>query len=417
MSLPRVSLSSFLSSAKTALNGALKSGGKVNFVVGNESADLDSLCSAILLAYLRTYSPLNHSKSLYIPLSNLPRADLGLRPELHPILKKARVNVGELISLDDLREHGSKSSQLTILKPDDTRWILVDHNALQGELGKIYEGRVRGCIDHHDEEGKVPAKEICEKEGEMRIVEKSGSCASLVVAWARGGWAEMRRGDGVGGERDISQWDGELAYLALGPILIDTNNLQSADKTCESDRAAVQFLEDLIAKDPNTSKSPWNRDEYFSTITAAKEDIGDMELRDILRKDYKEWHEGGLNLGISAVVQDFDFLLAKAGSRDKLLEVLGEWAKERTLDICAVMTTSNKDGVFRRELLVWGLGNRGVECLRKFKGEGEKRFGLKIWGQGILNVDEEKEIRHCWWQERIEHSRKQVAPLLRQSML
>lgn len=142
-----------------------------------------------------------------------------------------------------------------------------------------------------------------------------------------------------------------------------------------------------------------------------------MELRDILRKDYKEWHEGGLNLGISAVVQDFDFLLAKAGSRDKLLEVLGEWAKERALDICAVMTTSNKDGVFRRELLVWGLGNRGVECLRKFRGEGEKRFGLKIWGQGILNIEGEEEIRHCWWQERIEHSRKQVAPLLRQSML
>ncbi|KAF7903277.1 uncharacterized protein EAF01_006326 [Botrytis porri] len=415
MSLPRASLSSFLSSAKTALNSALNSGGKVNFVVGNESADLDSLCSAILLAYLRTYSPLNHSKSLYIPLSNLPRADLGLRPELHPVLKKARVKVGELISLDDLREHGTKSSQVTKLKPDDTRWILVDHNALQGELGRIYGGGVRGCIDHHDEEGKVPEKEICEGEGEMRIVEKSGSCASLVVAWAREGWAEMKRGDGVDG--DVRQWDGELAYLALGPILIDTNNLQSADKTCESDLAAVQFLEELITKDPNTSQSPWNQDEYFSTITAAKEDIGNMELRDILRKDYKEWYEGGLNLGISAVVQGFDFLLAKAGSRDLLLEVLGEWAKERSLDICAVMTTSNKEGVFRRELLVWGLGNRGVECLRKFKGEGESRFGLKIWGQGILNVDEEKEIRHCWWQERIEHSRKQVAPLLRQSML
>ena len=108
--------------------------------------------------------------------------------------------MGELISLDDLREHDTKSSQLTKLKPDDTRWILVDHNALQGELGRTYGARVRGCIDHHDEEGKVPGKEICVREGEMRIVEKSGSCASLVIAWARDGWAEMRRGDGVDGD-------------------------------------------------------------------------------------------------------------------------------------------------------------------------------------------------------------------------
>ncbi|KAF7869804.1 hypothetical protein EAF04_004588 [Stromatinia cepivora] len=412
--LPRVSLSSFLSSAKNALNGGIKTEGRLNFVVGNESADLDSLCSAILLAYLRTYSPRNLTKTLYIPLSNLPRADLALRPELHPVLERAKVKVGELISLDDLRQQDAKFR----LKPDDTKWILVDHNALRGELGRVYGERVRGCIDHHEEEGKVPAKEVCEREGEMRIVEKSGSCASLVVGWRRGDWAEMTivsRHREAGGERDTSHWDGELAYLALGPILIDTNNLQSPDKTQDSDRAAVQFLEDLIAKDPNTSH--WNRDEYFSSITAAKEDIGNMSLRDILRKDYKEWSERGINLGISSVVQDFNFLLSKAGSKEKFLEVLGEWGKERKLGICAVMTTSHNEGVFRRELLVWGLGEQGVQSLEKFKTMGEEKLGLRVWGEGVLNVDGEKEIRHCWWQERIENSRKQVAPLLRQSML
>lgn len=97
--------------------------------------------------------------------------------------------MGDLISLDDLREG---------LKAEDTKWILVDHNALQGELGKVYGGRVRGCIDHHDEEGKVPNKELCEAEGEMRIIEKSGSCASLVIGWGRGDLTEMEKG----GEED-----------------------------------------------------------------------------------------------------------------------------------------------------------------------------------------------------------------------
>lgn len=213
-----------------------------------------------------------------------------------------------------------------------------------------------------------------------------------------------------------SQWDEQLAYLALGPILIDTNNLQSPDKTQPSDIAAVQFLENLIAKDSITS-SQWSRDSYFSTISTAKEEIGPMNLRDIFRKDYKEWNEDGLNLGISSVVRDFSFLLSKAGSKEKFLEELGAWARERKLGICVVMTTSHREGVFRRELLVWGLGEKGVASLKKFKGEGEGKLGLKVWGEGVLNVDGEREIRHCWWQKRVENSRKQVAPLLRQSML
>ncbi|QSZ34301.1 hypothetical protein DSL72_005891 [Monilinia vaccinii-corymbosi] len=410
MPLPRVSLSSFLSLSKSALNGAIKSGEKVTFVVGNESADLDSICSAVLLAYLRTYSPRNRTRALYIPLSYLPRADLALRPELGPVLERARLRVGDLLSLDDLREG---------LKAEHTKWIVVDHNALKGDLGKVYGERVRGCIDHHEEENKVPKEEVCEAEGEMRIVEKSGSCASLVIGWGRGDWSEMRRGEEDG---DTVSWDRELAYLALGPILIDTNNLQSKDKTQKSDIEAVQFLESLIEKAPKIGETPWDRDQYFSSISTAKEDIGQMSLRDILRKDYKQWNEGGMNLGISSVVQGLNFLLSQVGSKERFLEILGGWGRERRLDVCAVMTTSHSNGVFRRELLVWGLGEKGVQCLKRFKVEGEEKLGLKVWGNGVLdlNVDGEgkgeREMRHCWEQYRVENSRKQVAPLLRQSM-
>lgn len=118
--------------------------------------------------------------------------DLGLRPELYPILEKAKVSIGDLLSLDGLRGG---------LKTENTRWILVDHNALQGDLGRVYGERVRGCIDHHDEENRVPTREICEEEGEMRIVEKSGSCASLVVERGRRDWKEMSRGDEEGHAR------------------------------------------------------------------------------------------------------------------------------------------------------------------------------------------------------------------------
>ena len=48
--------------------------------------DLDSLCSAIVLAYLRTHSP---PHTLHIPISNLPRDDLSLRPEMAAVLSHA----------------------------------------------------------------------------------------------------------------------------------------------------------------------------------------------------------------------------------------------------------------------------------------------------------------------------------------
>lgn len=195
---------------------------------------------------------------------------------------------------------------------------------------------------------------------------------------------------------------------------------------------AVKFLESLIEKSPNTNEiAPWDRDAYFSSISAAKEDVRAMNLRDILRKDYKEWSEGGLKLGISSIVRDLSFLLSKAGSKEKFLEILGGWGRERRLDICAVMTIGHVDGVFKRELLVWGLEVKGVQCLRRFRGEGVTKLGLRVWGEGGLDSDvdsdvdvngdekgaEKTEMRYCWWQDRIENSRKQVAPLLRQSML
>jgi exopolyphosphatase len=134
--------------------------------------DLDSLCSAVVLAYLRTYT--SHIGSLYIPLSNLPSADLALRPELIPVLSNANLKPSDLITLSDLPPMNTIASQLP---PEKTRWILVDHNAMDGELSKIYGKRLVGCIDHHAEENAVPKD--CREE--PRIVRKSGSCMTLVV--------------------------------------------------------------------------------------------------------------------------------------------------------------------------------------------------------------------------------------------
>jgi exopolyphosphatase len=418
MPLPHTSLRSFLLSAKSTLNNAAKQTSPVTFVVGNESAgsinmeiinaylsnsilDLDSLCSTVVLAYLRTYAPTSKSNTLYIPLSNLPRADLSLRPELLPVLSHANLKPSDLITLSDLP---TASSRIPLEK---TRWILVDHNALQGELGKIYGTRLVGCIDHHDEENKVPK----DTEDEPRIVRKSGSCSSLVVEYTRDAWDALAAKSS--GEKD-TLWNAQLARLALAPVLVDTTNLTIESKTTPADVEAVKYLEHWITAEEG---SKFNMTEYFNQISEAKQDIGGLSLTDILRKDYKQWSEAdSMHLGVSSVVKDISFLIEKAGSEEKFFEALEDFAKERGLSICSIMTTSHPGGEFKRELLVWGLDEKGTAAAKKFAEDAEERLSLAQWKDGSVDHDGESEWRRCWWQQKVESSRKQVAPLLRTSL-
>ena len=291
-----------------------------------------------------------------------------------------------------------RSSQLN---PNKTGWLLVDHNALQGALGEIHGAKVVGCIDHHDEEGKVPK----DTGDEPRIVRNSGSCSSLVVESCKGAWDALYENST---SKEEKAWDTELAYLALAPVLIDTTNLTTESKVTSADTDAVTYLESRITDlDPT-----FTVENYFEEISIAKDDIGGLSLPDILRKDYKQWTEAASTIvGICSIVKDLRFLVEKAGSEDDFLEILRNFATERDLSVVSIMTTANRDGEFRRELFVWGLNDRGIDVAKKFETESIEKLGLETWG--AMNADGNGQFRRCWWQKRIENSRKQVAPMLR----
>ncbi|KAJ2385841.1 hypothetical protein H4S02_004138, partial [Coemansia sp. RSA 2611] len=134
----------------------------LTLVLGNESADLDSMVSSLALAYdLSTKTP--HP---VVPIINTPRADLVLRPEcsllLSHTLEAAGASLSSLTFIDDvdLARH-----------PMDI-W-LVDHNAPASRQAFL-EPYVRGIVDHHVDEGKcLGAKE--------RQIEVVASCATLVA--------------------------------------------------------------------------------------------------------------------------------------------------------------------------------------------------------------------------------------------
>jgi exopolyphosphatase len=381
-----MNMQSFLTAAKTHLQQVVKQRGQVKLAIGNESADLDSITAALVYGYLQS-----DKSDITVPITNIPSADLALRPELTALLKFADVRPSELITLDDLRAN--------FLPPDHTRWTLVDHNVLQGELGRRYASRVIGVIDHHDDENKVP------DDASPRVIEKSGSCNSLIVNHFR----NSRQGS------SSSSTDAQIARLSLGAILIDTINMTAEAKVTTHDEKAVQYLESKIASSTTIADKKYNRDEFFNAINAAKNNIDDLNIYDILRKDYKQWSddESGLILGVASVVQNIAYLRKRD---EDLLEVCRSFAAEHSLDLLAIMMAfTSEAGEFGRELLLIAVKeDEAVQAARRFVTSSKDELQL-------TDMPDDQNVPrfaflYCWKQENLAASRKQVAPLLRDAM-
>lgn len=462
---PRLPLLTFLSRARNALTSTLAQSPSstpyqpLTFVVGNESADLDSLCSAIVLSYFRSLAV---PSSLHVPVANIPRADLVLRPELAAVLRRAAAAGGSdgssvpekleelLVTLDDLvaqRPDGGDAAPT--LK--SAKWFLVDHNALTGRLAERFgpeakAGSVVGCIDHHVDEVWVPGQAdlLAATEGTegadgmagLRVIRPSGSCMSLVILEAcRDVW-ERSSTSATADEKDkkvsasaaAAASDRELALVALAPILDDTHYLTAKDKTTDDDVAAVEYLEGKLGlqaaaqEKTQNSMQNYDRKSYWGDIARIKTDISRLSFRDILRKDYKRWANGGLHLGIAAIHQNFDYLLQKQEhDNEGFLDALRAWGKEEGLDIIVAMTaTTGDDNHFHRELLVWALTAGGAAVAREFEEKGKDKFQLVTWRDGKLdavgNDGDDIKYRRAWMQQNLAYSRKQVAPALREAM-
>ena len=414
--MARMSMRAFLSRAKQTLSKSLASKGGIHtsFVIGNESADLDSITCALVYAYIQSSLPASKKSDKYwIPITNIPQKDLSLRPELTALLRHADLKPKDLITLDDIDSIDQK------LPAESTDWTLVDHNVLQGELGKHYSSRVTGVIDHHEDEGRVP------QDAKPRVIEVTGSCNSHVINYCRPAWDDVSgMGTNVGaahGQNDravddiayTSTWDAHVAKLSLGSILIDTHNLQSEDKTTDHDRKAVRYLEAKIGISNKVGPS-YDRDGFFKEISDAKSDLDDLSLTDVLRKDYKQWTEGDLILGIASCVRSIQYIQKKS---DQFVADLVDFANSRELDLFAIGTSHSESGSFERQLLLLAVKQgKPVEIADKFENGCAKELQLETGGAKLAPPESKTPWIRLWEQKNLSASRKQVAPLLRKSM-
>ena len=275
-------------------------------VIGNEAADLDSMASSIVYAYLcNLLDPGVHA----LPLMVIPREDFMLRTEAVYVFKEANIDLDDVVFLDELDLDKSM---------EQAELILVDHNKLTGDLKK-FDSKVVSILDHHKDEERY-------KTASPRIIEPVGSTTSLVAREFFTSAFEVSR---------------DVAVLLGGTILLDTVNLaDDAGRVTELDKEIAARVLSLC---------PLPQQEFFDTVQREKFNVAGLSTNDLLRKDYKEWQFGTVKCGIGSALLPLE---QWAEIDNDLAAGFAKFAADRNLDLLLSMNAYTNPE-FNRDLVIF----------------------------------------------------------------
>ncbi|SCU78880.1 LADA_0A08306g1_1 [Lachancea dasiensis] len=355
---------------------------RLQIVCGNESADLDSVVSAITYAY---FSYIKDPSRPFLPVLNILRADLELRRDIVWVLKQRNIPYGLLYFQEDIQ---GLRNQLNC--PIDA--VLVDHNDTQSTARELVDS-VIAIIDHHEDLGLH--KDILERQCGPRIIEKAGSCSSLVYNY----W------NGLLGPQ-MNRADTRAPCLGLAALLIDTSNMsykveQPDVQAHKSFRGSIRDLD---------------FDEYFAQIRRAKDDIVGLPLRDVLRKDYKEFdflkgRGGAIRCGMASVVKPLQWLERQFQDQE-FKATSSKFLKERNQDVLLILTSwTDDENRFSRQLAFYAETKQNTETVCKLADL--VRDKLQLRPIQILDIPDER--FRFYAQENTNASRKQVVPYMEEA--
>ena len=182
-----LSLKKFLSLAKFVTKSSFLITRKfpINFILGNESADPDSIFGAISLAYLlftdqNTAFP--HRKSdfkgyltgfrnkMHIPMVGIEQKCLGFRFECTWLMKEYGVDPGSLVMMDKIDLKG-------VLKKGQAEVTLYDHN-IPSPSQNFLKPYITNILDHHVDKTRFyyPKNQKINKQ-----IELTGSASTLLI--------------------------------------------------------------------------------------------------------------------------------------------------------------------------------------------------------------------------------------------
>lgn len=298
----KMKVNQFLKNSKSIYNELMV---KHRIVIGNQSADLDSIASSISAAYY--LSKTSHSK--YIPIINSTESILKSKKECMYMLECLSIGLEDLVFISDW-----KKNQVSEI-------VLVDHNELDvKEKDLDFSNLVTGIIDHHlDKEGF--------KSASPRIIDTSaGSCATLV--------SELFLKSNV-------ELDESFASMMLFPILSDTDNLtmRASKKDCEM----VEFLKRSSTLNPV--------DLYQKIVQLKYETDLNEDMSTLLKKDYKQYENDGNYWGLSSVA----FSAKKMIEENNFFDDIGKFIAENGLYFYGILSCFKQDSNdFKKDLVLFG---------------------------------------------------------------
>lgn len=346
-------LKNFLKEAKATV----KANTIAQVVVGNESADLDSIISANLLAY--TYSKMGVKN--IIPLINIKKQDYKLRTESYGLLKRYDIDENDLIFIDDI-------NATIVSKPGDLKVIVVDHNKLPDNL-RAWDANVTAVFDHHQDIDMYAA-------ASPRIFDTVGSCATLVANFVLDNAPDIYKNE-------------EFAILNISPILVDTVNLDpEQQRVTDADIDVVNKLKVFVNTDLQ---------KLYDDLQYMKSDVSALSSIDLLRKDYKQWANPKMTYGMASVPLSIANWLKKG---EDIADACSDYMKENELEMLLVMTAYVEDS-FKRELIVVAksedfmkgfismLNEKGLE-LSNYSTQLDSTLPIATFNQGGLGFSRKK---------------------------
>ncbi|XP_006755793.1 PREDICTED: protein prune homolog [Myotis davidii] len=229
---------------------ALQESQPLHVVLGNEACDLDSMVSALALAFYLAKT--SETEDVFVPVLNIKRSELPLRGDNVFLLQEIHIPESLLIFRDEIDLHTlHQAGQLTL--------ILVDHHVLPRSDAALEEA-VAEVLDHRPiEQKRCPPCHVS--------VELVGSCATLVTERILQGAPEIL--------------DRQTAALLHATIILDCVNMDlKIGKATPKDKKYVEKLEALFTDLPK-------RNDIFDSLQKAKFDVSGLTTEQMLRKDQK----------------------------------------------------------------------------------------------------------------------------------
>lgn len=406
-----MSVRSYLATLKNKLEAnAFKK--PLSFVTGNQSADMDSVISALSFAYFQY----KMDESFLIPLINIPRSEFKLRKDIVSLLGAYSITDDNLYFIDDFRS-------LTASANVPIKLTLVDHCNIQGETFTEFlnQGKldVVGIIDHHEDESVF-------LDANPRIIHSNGSCSALVFNFWNDQFDNM----------DFCQeQSNDIIPLLLGPLLIDTSNM--SNKVENGDVTAFRKYQNILEKNKDiiTSLDEFSCQSagdvetsisyFYSQIKRAKKDLSGFSFLDILKKDYKLFKFVSKNnistsVGFSSVGKSFYWLLSHY-SMSEISNTFNNIAEDLGLDLLVVTSSYSKkvSNEYTRELgYFYNSNNPRKDVLSLLAELAKNELKLTSEVYKLENFEKLKEMNdgqvfRVYNQQNLAASRKQIVPVIK----